>query len=483
MNKKTEIRLLIIDDDEDDYLITSEYISRITSVKFLTHWCANYEKAIGEMKAAKYDIYLVDYRLGAKTGVDFLKEAHLAQCEEPIILLTGKGNISVDIEAMQLGAVDYLIKSEIGTDALERSLRYALDRAADTKAIKASERKYKNIFEQSKDFIFITDDQLRFTEVNPAGAELLEYKIHELLQLTFTDLLVQKQQKELIVNLLDNDREVNDWELLLKTKKGKLLVCNVTILAEKEDAENRKVKYHGIVHDISTQKKIEKANLQFEKLAAFGRLVRTLAHEVRNPLNNITLSTEQLKENMDEEGQLYIDIIQRNSKRISDLISELLNSSKPSEIVMETVALQNICDEVIGMSVDRLTLKNMKLQVDMPKTTIYIQADRQKLIIALLNIVINAIEAMEENKGILKLSLIQQDSYISSVNITDNGYGISEENITKLFEPYFTQKRNGMGLGLASTLNIIQAHNATIDVNSQVGKGSTFSIYFQTATA
>src|SRR5690606_15343456 len=115
----------------------------------------------------------------------------------------------------------------------------------------------------------------------------------------------------------------------------------------------------GIVHDITTLRKEERLALQAEKLAATGRLVRTLAHEVRNPLNNITLSAEQLQQDglVAEQGALYLNIIQRNAQRISGLISELLSTSKPSEVVLEERLLQGVLDEVVAASIDRITLK------------------------------------------------------------------------------------------------------------------------------
>ncbi len=234
----------------------------------------------------------------------------------------------------------------------------------------------------------------------------------------------------------------------------------------------------GIIHDITNLKKVEKATLQGEKLAAAGRLVRTIAHEVRNPLNNITLSIEQMQHDIkDDNMQLYMNIIQRNGKRISDLISELLNTSRPSENTLEKQTLQNILDDVIGASIDRLTLKRIKLQVSYPNNVQQIMADKEKLKLALLNIVINAVEAMEEQTGKLSIA-VQHINNNAVLTITDNGSGISEENISRLFEPYFTQKRNGVGLGLTFTLNILQAHKANIEVSSKPNKGTTFTITF-----
>ncbi|GAC1488888.1 MAG: hypothetical protein NVS1B13_17770 [Flavisolibacter sp.] len=138
--KPPNVRLLIVDDDEDDFFITSEYLKPIREYQLQIDWCFRYNDAISFLENHKYDMYFVDYRLGAKTGLDFLKEAVKFNCEEPIVLLTGKGNKDVDIEAMQMGATDYLIKTELTTDKLERCIRYSLERTAYLKALRANEK-------------------------------------------------------------------------------------------------------------------------------------------------------------------------------------------------------------------------------------------------------------------------------------------------------------------------------------------------------
>ena len=473
----THARILIVDDDEDDFFLTSEYIHAIPGNSFIVKWSKNYQDGLKCLLNKEYDLYLVDYRLGAKSGVDFLKEALSHTAEEPIVLLTGKGNYDVDIQAMQLGAVDYLVKTELSIDKMERCIRYALERAGTLKALRANERKYRRIFEKSKDVVFVTDYALDFRDVNVAIKNLLEYEQEEVKRMNLCDLVDQQDQKEFLRHSLHSRHEVNDWEVVLNTKSNEKKYCILTVSMEPGGY------VQGIIHDITNLKKIEKATLQGEKLAATGRLVRTIAHEVRNPLNNITLSIEQMQQDIkDEPMQLYMNIISRNGKRINDLISELLHTSRPSEITLEKQTLQNILDDVIGASIDRLTLKRIKLQVSYPNIMQEIMADREKLKLALLNVVINAVEAMEEHVGQLSISLQQAGKNVLLV-IADNGCGISEENISRLFEPYFTQKRNGVGLGLTFTLNILQAHKANMEVSSKVGSGTTFNITFPLAAA
>jgi PAS domain S-box-containing protein len=473
------IRILIIDDDEDDFFITSDLLKQIQGYQLQIDWCYKYSDAVEQLKDPHYDIYFVDYRLGAKTGLDFLKEAVNMGVQEPIVLLTGKGNREIDIEAMQMGATDYLIKTELTVDKLERCIRYALERTSYLRALRENEKKYRNIFELSKDAVFIADKNLAFKDFNQATSDLLGHPKEELLTLSVYNLIDGEAQKKLLEKILYEEAEINDLELDFQTKAGEKKSCILSITAT--PGVLGQTYYQCLIHDITNLKKAEKANLLAEKLAATGRLVRTLAHEVRNPLNNINMSVEQLAhEAEDEEAGLYLDIIQRNSKRIGDLITELLDSSRPTELTFERATLQSVMDDSIADALDRITLQRINVQIRYCNEPCWVLANKEKLKIAFLNIIINALEAMQSNGGELDIE-IETVNVIHKVTIRDNGCGIPEENLSRLFEPYFTSKRNGMGLGLAATLNILQSHKAHIDVSSTVGEGTTFVITFPTA--
>jgi len=473
------IRILIIDDDEDDFFITSEYIKAIEGRTFVIDWCHKYQEALAHMCNARYDLYLVDYRLGAKTGLDLLKEAMQCNCEEPIILLTGKGNQYIDIEAMQAGAVDYLLKPELNTEKLERCIRYSLERSVSTKNLRANERKFRGIFEKSKDMVFLADERLVFRDANPASSILLGYTKGELQEMSLYSLLTIENQL-LVRQELDNAGFLNDKEVEVMTKNKEKKICIISISQEKDF--NGSLYTQGILHDITNLKKAEKITLQIEKLGATGRLVRTLAHEVRNPLNNIQLALDQIEPTAPQDLPLYLDIITRNSNRIGALISELLDSARPTEIMQQKKALQEIIDASITVALDRINLKKVTYTIRYPEEPAYIMADIGKLKIAFLNIIINAVEAMEEGNGVLEIS-VANESHSHLVYIKDNGCGINEENLSRLFEPYFTSKRNGMGLGLAATLNIIQSHKASIEVQSMPNQGTTFMLQFEKVVA
>lgn len=478
VNPLHPVRILVIDDDEDDFILTSGFIKSIEDRTFDIQWCYNYKTALDHIGSKRFDLYFVDYRLGAKTGIDLLGEAMRMNCEEPIILLTGKGNSAIDKQAMQMGAVDYLIKSELSTEKLERCIRYALERSASTKALRANERKYRNIFEKSKEAVFTTSRDLVFKDVNAAMVKLVGSEKSQLIKQTLYQLIDNENIRSTIRTRLEDTGEVNDLELEVVSAKGKRRNCILYLSTELDSNNNHYLQ--GILHDITNQKRTERATLLAEKLAATGRLVRTLAHEVRNPLSNIHMSLEQLGSFTKGEEKIYIDIIDRNGKRINDLITELLTSSKPTEMVFERIVLQTTVDETIGIALDRLTLKQIRLRVNYPDFPCYIMAEKEKLKIALLNIIINAIEAIERPDGELSISIYHTENNYS-LEISDNGCGIPQENLSKLFEPYFTSKRNGIGLGLASTLNILQAHNASIEVKSKINVGTSFIISFDQA--
>jgi PAS domain S-box-containing protein len=471
-----QIKILIIDDDHDDFLIISDYLKAIDTNRFIIDWCYNYNEAVVKIASKEHNIYFVDYRLGAKTGLDLLRDAEALKCEEPIILLTGFGNPAVDNEAMRIGAMDYLIKSELTTEKLERCIRYALERSAAIKALRANEQKYKNIFERSKDAVFITDSDLRFRDINFATSQLLEFEKEDLIGKSLYDLIEDKSTKTKIQEGLSILGEVIDLELVLSDKNQEKKYFVLTASAQQET--NGQTYVQAILHDITNLKKAERATLYAEKLASAGRLVRTLAHEVRNPLNNVQMAVEQLNTNhIPEDDRIFLEIIQRNSKRIDNLIAELLDSYRPAEKSFKVTNLRTILEDTMAMASDRIRLKNIGLSVNYPTEPCVIQADEGKLKIAFLNIVVNATEAIANGNGKVEIQLSEKpDNYI--VEIQDNGCGIPSEILSKLFEPYFTSKRNGMGLGLASTLNIVQAHGGTIDVESEVNVGSKFIVSF-----
>ncbi|MEO5647910.1 MAG: ATP-binding protein, partial [Chitinophagaceae bacterium] len=216
-----------------------------------------------------------------------------------------------------------------------------------------------------------------------------------------------------------------------------------------------------------------------EKFAVTGRISRTIAHEVRNPLNNINLAIEHLRTELphDDEIKILLDMVARNANRINVLISDLLNSTRAAHLNFEKASINDLVDQSLDLAQDRIKLNNIKVIKSYAKNICDLMVDPEKIKIAFLNIMVNAIEAMDPENGVLRLSTqVKEDKCI--VAISDNGKGMDKESVSKLFEPYFTTKENGSGLGLTNTHNIIINHKASLQPHSVLGKGTTFTITF-----
>ncbi|MCK8492764.1 MULTISPECIES: hybrid sensor histidine kinase/response regulator [Spirosoma] len=478
--KKDIIRVLLIEDDEDDYMLTRALVSARENANIKLDWVDNYDRALEALEQNDHDVYLVDYRLGHHTGIHLIQEAFRLGCQAPMILLTGQDDLTVDQSALELGAADYLVKGRIDAQLLGRSIRYALRQASVLAEVAEKENKYRSLFERSIDAIFVADEQLHFQDANPSVERLLGYSRDELRKLNparlFTDL---NFLRELRFNVREYG-QIKDFETTLISKNGRKRICLISVWAV-EDRAGLPEWYQGIVRDITDQKKAQQDLILAEKLTMTGKIARSIAHEVRNPLTNLSLALEQLKDELETENEyvtMFTDIIGRNVDRIGQLITEMLNSSKPRELERRRQDFNGVVKSTLQLISDRIKLKRMRLEVHFSNDDCNALLDREQVKTALLNILINAVEAMEEGKGVLVVSTFCSEDSRVCVEVTDNGGGISEADRKRLFDPFFTGKSGGMGLGLTATQNIINSHKGSIDVESQVGHGTTFRLYF-----
>lgn len=354
------IRILHVDDDEEDFLIIGDLLKDITRQTYVIEWAPDFDEAIAKMQQHNYDIYLIDFMLGPHSGIELLKEIRKTNHHTPVIIFTGQGDEEIDMEAMNAGAADYLVKGQIDANVLERSIRYSINQAL-------------------------------------------------------------TQQK-----LLDNEQSLRSAE----------------------------------------------------KFAATGRVAQVIAHEIRNPLTNIKLALQQLEDEVPQRteslGSLF-GMVERNCNRINQLITNLLDSTKFSELKYEDVSINTLLDETIELARDRIELKRIKIFKDYSAGICDVYVDSEKVKIALLNIIINAVEAVEEDRGILSFkSESKNDKCV--VTISDNGPGISPDHLKSIFEPFFTAKKKGTGLGLTTTQAIILNHKGTIKVDSNPSRGTSFTI-------
>ena len=208
-------------------------------------------------------------------------------------------------------------------------------------------------------------------------------------------------------------------------------------------------------------------------------LTSVLVHELRNPLTNIMLTVHLLESKiLDDNDRMYMDIIKRSSLRINDLVNDLLKGQQGDQVQTEKYSIHQLLDEVIEMASDKIELKNIVVKKNYAPYDLKLKMDKPKIKIALTNIIINAIDAMGSQNGELRLGTkLIKGKY--AVSIQDNGSGISKENLPLIFNPYFTNKPGGIGVGLAATKDILLSNHVGVRVESLTGHGTRFILLFE----
>lgn len=221
-----------------------------------------------------------------------------------------------------------------------------------------------------------------------------------------------------------------------------------------------------------------------EKFASTGRIARIIAHEVRNPLTNIDLAVSQIKEEINKESEdleLLFDMVTRNSNRINQLITELLNATRFTDLSFKRISINILLDEALELAKDRIELNKVTIRKEYCQNIHEVSVDADKIKIAFLNIIINAIESMQYASQGELLLVSREENNKCIVEISDNGIGMDTAALIRLFEPYYSTKPKGNGLGLTNAHNIILNHKGSIDVSSQPEKGTKFIIVFDFA--
>ncbi|HKJ31353.1 MAG TPA: response regulator, partial [Balneolales bacterium] len=186
---ENKIRILLVDDDKDEYYILRALLDRIEDMVYELDWLYDYDKALNLMVSNEYDIYLLDYRLGIYNGIELMKDALNNGCDSPVIILTGQGERKIDIAAMRAGASDYMLKDEMQSHFLERSIRYAIERKKAQAALLESENRYRDLLENATDMILNIDINGSFLYVNNRWRNTLNYSEEELRGMTIRDVI------------------------------------------------------------------------------------------------------------------------------------------------------------------------------------------------------------------------------------------------------------------------------------------------------
>jgi PAS domain S-box-containing protein len=232
-----------------------------------------------------------------------------------------------------------------------------------------------------------------------------------------------------------------------------------------------------IIRDTESVRRLEDEIEMSRRLSASGRLTRGVAHEVKNPINAIVLHLHLLQnklQQMDPSTRRHVDIIGTEIHRLDRVVQILVDFTRPRDLKLEEVDLRRVLEEVAALAAPDAAQHGVAVVRDFPKYPLIVKADLDFMKQAILNVVINGIQAMSEG-GQLTICA-QRDDVMVVIEIRDTGGGIPKEVQEKIFELYFTTKADGSGIGLAQTYQVMQWHYGTVDFETAEGQGTTFRL-------
>ncbi len=481
------IRVLLIDDDEDDYILTRDWFGEFQVACCELDWVSNYPAAKEVIALQQHDIYLVDYRLGAHDGLELLTEAIADGCDAPMILLTGQGERKIDLEAMKAGAADYLEKSQLTAPLLERSIRYALEH----KRAEAKIRQQADLLDVATDAIFVQDLEQKILYWNKSAEQLYNCKQEDAIGKKTSEIWQEKNSPvQLALGTLIK-HGAWEGELHQTTVSGKEIIVESrwTLVGE---FEKNTQSILVVNTDITQKKQLETQFLRSQRLESIGTLASGIAHDLNNVLAPILMTAQLLESQLnDERSQRLLPILISNAKRGADLVKQVLSFTRGVEGDRTLLQIQDLLAE-IQQVVQETFPRSIEVSSQIPPHLWNVLGDSTQLHQVLMNLCVNARDAMP-NGGSLRISAenffvdenygkMHLDAGVGSyvaITVADTGVGISPEALDRIFEPFFTTKElgRGTGLGLSTVMGIIKSHGGFVNVSSELGRGSQFQIY------
>lgn len=372
-------------------------------------------------------------------------------------------------------------------------LRHELaERQKTEEALRISEDKYRTLFETSRDALGFARPDGSIVEVNQAWLDLFGYTREEVVGRDVKVIYMNPEDREKFKRDLESQGYVFNYEVDMRTKDGRNLTCLVTANIRR-NPDGSVLYYQTNTHDITKRRQLEQQFIQAQKMESVGRLAGGIAHDFNNLLTVIIGNTDLLIHNLDPGDPLYKDItdILATAERAADLVRQLLAFSRSHIAEKKVINLNRV---IIDMNrlLKRLIGENITFTVTPGENLPDVEADISQMEQVVSNLVVNARDALPEGGSI---SIETAEVIISgnrpgepvdlppgayvALGVTDTGTGIPPEDVTRIFEPFYTTKQEGRGtgLGLSTCYGIAKQHNGTIALDTAVGHGSTFTVY------
>jgi two-component system, cell cycle sensor histidine kinase and response regulator CckA len=356
-----------------------------------------------------------------------------------------------------------------------------------------SEKKYRILFEESKDALLVSDPFGKLLDANQAAIELFGYTREELFSLDPVSLYYNADDRKRMLHKLISCGFVNDYEVEMKRKDDEKIIVHLTISALRDEQGNV-FGHRGIARDVTERRKLEQLLLQAQKMESIGLLAGGVAHDFNNLLTAISGYGQILEDHISEDDELLresIEQVLKAARRASELTRSLLTFSRKQVINPKPVLVDTIISNT-GKLMQRIIGEDIEFTTALSDKKLVVMADSGQIEQVLMNLATNARDAMPSG-GRLSIStkqaliregteaqygLLKSGKY-AMICVADTGPGIAKKSLDKLFEPFYTTKEvgKGTGLGLSIVYGIIKQHDGSVLVSSKPGKGTTFTLY------
>ena len=365
----------------------------------------------------------------------------------------------------------------------EEALQESLERLEEiveqrTRELQESELWMRSMFNSLEEAVFVITPDRMLVNMNAAAQGMFRYSKDELVDLSADVLHVDHEHYlefgRRIREAFDKGRTAN-FQFELKRRNGDIFPTEHTVSLLKNDV-GEPIGIVSVVRDMTERKEMQEKLVRSERLAVLGQLAGGVGHELRNPLGAIKNAAYFLNmalEQPEPEVKETLDILEREVATSERIVSSLLGFARPKPPTRRKVALNEVVQEILSCTP---VPEKIKVVRQLDKSLPAIMADPDQLGQVFSNIIRNAIQAMPEGGRLLVKSEVVTPGWRVAVSFTDTGVGIPPEEQQRVFEPLFTTKAKGIGLGLAFTKTLVKGHGGTIEVLSKVGKGSTFTV-------